>query len=144
MASTTTTTPRAPGSDRLRNLSLTQRILARPAAGALIIVVFVWVVFAAISLARGNTAFMGIPGTLNYLDVAAQVGIVATAVALLMIAGEFDLSIGSMVGFAGILIGIGVTIWGLPVWLSIIMAMIATTFLGVINGLIVVRTGLPS
>ncbi len=144
MASTTTTAPRAPGSDRLRNLSLTQRILARPAAGALIIVVFVWVVFAAISLARGNTAFMGIPGTLNYLDVAAQVGIVATAVALLMIAGEFDLSIGSMVGFAGILIGIGVTIWGLPVWLSIIMAMIATTFLGVLNGLIVVRTGLPS
>ena len=144
MASTTTAAPRAPGSDRLRNLSLTQRVLARPAAGALIIVVFVWVVFAAISLARGNAAFLGIAGTLNYLDVAAQVGIAATAVALLMIAGEFDLSIGSVVGFAGILIGIGVTIWGLPVWLSIILAMIASTILGVINGFIVVRTGLPS
>ena len=48
---------------------------------------------------------MGLAGTLNYLDVAAQVGIIATAVALLMIAGEFDLSIGSMVGFAGIIIG---------------------------------------
>ena len=110
MASTTTTTPRAPGSDRLRNLSLTQRILARPAAGALIIVVFVWVVFAAISLARGNTAFMGIPGTLNYLDVAAQVGIVATAVALLMIAGDLDLAIGARVGLAGIRSGIDLTI----------------------------------
>jgi len=61
-----------------------------------------------------------------------------------MVAGEFDLSIGSMVGFAGILIGIGVTIWGLPIWLAIIIAMVATTFLGVINGVIVVRTGLPS
>jgi simple sugar transport system permease protein len=144
MASTTTAAPRAPGSDRLRQLSLAQRILGRPAAGALIIVVFVWVVFAALSLARGNAAFLGLAGTLNYLDVAAQIGVLATSVALLMIAGEFDLSIGSMVGFAGILMAIGVTIWGLPVWLSIIIAMVVTTFLGVINGVIVVRTGLPS
>ena len=36
------------------------------------------------------------------------------------------------------------TIWGLPVWLSIVMAMVATTLLGVLNGIIVVRTGLPS
>jgi simple sugar transport system permease protein len=144
MASTTTAAPRAPGSDRLRQLSLTQRILARPAAGALIIVVFVWVVFAALSLARGNAAFLGLAGTLNYLDVAAQIGVIATSVALLMIAGEFDLSIGSMVGFAGIVMAILATIAQLPLWLSIILGMIITTFLGVINGYIVVRTGLPS
>jgi simple sugar transport system permease protein len=148
MATTTAETGPAPGTERLRRLSLTQRILARPAAGALIIVVFVWLVFAAISVAKGLSTgqfpFMSAGGTLNYLDVAAQVGIIGTAVALLMIAGEFDLSVGSMVGFAGILIGIGVTIWGLPIWLSIIMSMVATTFLGVLNGIIVVRTGLPS
>jgi len=144
MASTTTAAPTAPGSGRLRQISLTQRVLARPAAGALIIVIFVWVVFLVLSLARGNTAFLSLAGTLNYLDVAAQIGVIATSVALLMIAGEFDLSIGSMVGFAGIMMAIGVTIWGLPVWLSIILAMILTTFLGVINGFIVVRTGLPS
>ncbi|HEX7346003.1 MAG TPA: ABC transporter permease [Candidatus Limnocylindrales bacterium] len=144
MASTTTAAPRAPGSDRLRQLSLTQRILARPAAGALIIVVFVWIVFAALSLARGNAAFLGLAGTLNYLDVAAQIGVIATSVALLMIAGEFDLSIGSMVGFAGIVMAILATIAQLPLWLSIILGMVITTFLGVINGYIVVRTGLPS
>jgi simple sugar transport system permease protein len=144
MASTTTAAPPVPGSDRLRQLSLTQRVLARPAAGALIIVVFVWIVFAALSVGRGNAAFLGLSGTLNYLDVAAQVGIIATAVALLMIAGEFDLSIGSMVGFAGIIIGIVVTIAGLPVWFGIILAMGLATVLGAINGIIVVRTGLPS
>ena len=141
MASSTTAAPR---SDRLRQLSLTQRVLARPATGALIIVVFVWIVFAGITLARGSTAFIGLAGTLNYLDVAAQVGIIATAVALLMIAGEFDLSIGSMVGFAGIIMGIGATIWNLPVWLSILLAMALATALGAVNGFIVVRTGLPS
>jgi simple sugar transport system permease protein len=146
MASTTTAAPRAPGSDRLRNLSLAQRILARPAAGALIIVVFVFLIFFSISFVRSGLGapFLSLAGTLNYLDVAAQVGIIATAVALLMIAGEFDLSIGSMVGFAGIIMGIGITIWNLPVWLSIVLAMGLATFLGVINGFIVVRTGLPS
>lgn len=144
MASTSTAAPTAPGSERLRQISLTQRFLSRPAAGALIIVIFVWVVFLVLSLARGNTAFLSLAGTLNYLDVAAQIGVIATSVALLMIAGEFDLSIGSMVGFAGIIMAIGVTIWGLPVWLSIIMAMVLTTILGVLNGIIVVRTGLPS
>ena len=94
--------PAGTGSDRLRNLSLTQRLLARPAAGALIIVVFVFLIFFAISFSRRglDAPFLSLAGTLNYLDVAAQVGIIATAVALLMIAGEFDLSIGSMVGFA--------------------------------------------
>jgi simple sugar transport system permease protein len=146
MASTTTAAPRAPGSDRLREISLAQRFLGRPAAGALIIVIFVWVVFAAISIAqRGFGApFLGPAGILNYLDVASRIGIIATAVALLMIAGEFDLSIGSMVGFAGIVMAILMTIAQLPVWLSIILGMVITTFLGVINGFLVVRTGLPS
>jgi len=146
MTSTTTAAPRAPGSDRLRDISLAQRFLGRPAAGALIIVVFVWLIFFSISVTqRGLDApFLSLAGTLNYLDVAAQVGIIATAVALLMIAGEFDLSIGSMVGFAGIIMGIGITIWNLPVWLSIVMAMALATFLGAVNGFIVVRTGLPS
>jgi simple sugar transport system permease protein len=106
--------------------------------------VFVWLVFFVLSILRGTSAFYSIQGTLGYLDVAAQAGVVGTAVALLMIAGEFDLSVGSIVGFAGILIGIGTTIWGLPIWLAIIVAMAAATGLGVINGIIVVRTGLPS
>ena len=147
MATTTSAAPAAPGSDRLRQLSLTQRLLARPAAGALIIVVFVWLVFAAISIAtRGSfdVPFLSLAGTLNYLDVASQVGIIATAVALLMIAGEFDLSIGSMVGFAGIIMGIGIVNGNLPVWFAILLGMVLATLLGAINGIIVVRTGLPS
>jgi simple sugar transport system permease protein len=144
MATTTADAAPAPAPERLRRVSLAQRLLARPAAGALVIVVFVWLVFLVLSVARGTNAFYSIAGTLGYLDVAAQAGVVGTAVALLMIGGEFDLSVGSMVGFSGILIGIGSTIWGLPIWLSIVIAMAAATALGVVNGFIVVRTGLPS
>jgi simple sugar transport system permease protein len=128
-------------SERLRKVPLVQRVLARPAAGAAIIAAFLWVVFAILG---GGGGFLGLAGTLSYLDVAAQVGILGTSVALLMIGGEYDLSIGSLVGFAGIVIGIGVTTYGIPVWLAIVIAIVATTLLGAVNGFIVVRTGLPS
>ena len=118
----------APESDRLRRTSLTSRLLGRPSAGALIITIFTWIVFAILSTVAGSDVFYSVDGTLNYLDVAAQVGIVGTAVALLMIAGEFDLSIGSLIGFAGIVIGIGVTTYGLPVWAGLLIAMALTTF----------------
>jgi simple sugar transport system permease protein len=130
--------------DRLRNVPFYQRVLARPASGALIITVFVWIVFSILSLRTGNPVFLSPTGTLSYLDVAAQVGIVATAVALLMIAGEFDLSVGSLVGFAGIIIGLLVTEMSWPIWTAILTSMALTTLLGVFNGLLVVRTGLPS
>ena len=146
---TTTATPAAapapnPVSERLRRLPLWQRFLARPVAGATLIVVFVWLAFVIISILRGSFVFLSLDGTLGYIDVAAQVGIVATAVALLMIAGEFDLSIGSLVGFAGIVIGIGVTEFGLMPWSAILLSIVLTTLLGAVNGIIVVRTGLPS
>ncbi|MCJ7711654.1 MAG: ABC transporter permease [Chloroflexi bacterium] len=133
--------PATAGSERLRRIPLYQRILARPAAGSAIILVFVWIVFAILG---GSGGFLTVQGTVSYLDVAAQIGILGTAVALLMIAGEFDLSVGSLVGFAGIVIGIGVTEMGLPVWAAIAMSMVLTTMLGIGNGIIVVKTGLPS
>jgi simple sugar transport system permease protein len=144
MATSTAGAGPAPGAERLRQVSLTQRLLAKPAAGALVIVVFVFIVFAVLSAARGSSAFLSIPGVLNYVGVASQIGIIATSVALLMIAGEFDLSVGSLVGFSGIIIGLCASVWGLPIWLSILISMALTTGLGVLNGLIVVRTGLPS
>jgi simple sugar transport system permease protein len=144
MATTTAEAGPAPGSQRLRQVSLTQRLLAKPAAGALVIVVFVFIVFAVLAGLKGSTAFLSVPGVLNYVGVASQIGIIATSVALLMIAGEFDLSVGSLVGFSGIIIGILVTVWGWPIWLSILASMAITTLLGAVNGFIVVRTGLPS
>src|SRR5262245_42048707 len=128
-------------SDRLRRLPLYQRLLARPAAGAVIIAIFVWIVFAILA---GSSGFLTLAGTMSYLDVAAQVGVLGTSVALLMIAGEFDLSIGSLVAFASVIIGIGVTTFGFPIWVAILASMVLTTLLGVVNGLLVVRTGLPS
>jgi simple sugar transport system permease protein len=80
----------------------------------------------------------------NFLEVSAQLGILAVAVTLLMIAGEFDLSVGSMIGFAGVVIAIPAVMWGWPVWSTVLLAFAVAVLVGYLNGLVVVRTRLPS
>ena len=77
--------------------------------------------FVFFAVTAGDSGLFSAKGIVNFLEVSAQLGILAAPVALLMIAGEFDLSVGSMIGFAGILIAIPAVIWGWPIWLSIVL-----------------------
>lgn len=91
MTATTTTsetTPAAPPPDRLAILN---RLVARPEVGALLGAVVVFVFFTLIT-----TKFVKPLGISTWLDDASTLGIMAVAVALLMIGGEFDLSTGVM------------------------------------------------
>jgi len=71
-------------------------------------------------------------------------GILAVAVALLMIGGEFDLSIGSIVGVVGMTITVLAVHYGWPLWIAILVALVLAWAIGYFNGWMVVRTGLPS
>ena len=62
-------------------------------------------------IVAGDTGMFSAYGTINF-EVSANLGIIAIAAALLMIGGEFDLSVGSMIGFAGICIAIPAIYWG--------------------------------
>ncbi|MGN6600455.1 MAG: ABC transporter permease [Actinomycetes bacterium] len=68
----------------------------------------------------------------------------AVPVAMLMIAGEFDLSVGAMVGTGSICVGITTGGYGLSPWIGIVLALLIAVVVGTVNGLVVVRTGLPS
>ena len=127
--------------ERVRRVGLASILLSRPEIGAVVGTVLVFAVFA---VWAGGNGFLSLAGTASYLEVAAQVGIVASAVALLMIAGEFDLSVGSVVGAAGMVVAISIGIIGLPVWLSVILAFAFALVIGFINGYLVVKTRLPS
>src|SRR5437773_2591556 len=127
--------------DRLQPTSRLTRILRRPELGALAGTVLVIIIFATVGHKTGLFTPRGI---VNVLQISAELGILATAVALLMIGGEFDLSIGSTIGFAGIVIGLGVTEYHLPLDLAVLIAFAFAVFIGFLNGLLLVRTGLPS
>ena len=108
-------------------------------------------------------------GIRNNLRVISQLGIIALGAGLLIIAGEFDLSIGSMIGFAGACMAM-ILRWGFSVVIpylsfeggvhiefftlihlsdvsplgAIAITMCFTLFFGWLQGYIVVRSGLPS
>jgi simple sugar transport system permease protein len=130
------------GSDeRLERSNPLRSVLVRPEMGALAGSIGVWLFFA---LVAGQSGFLTLAGTATYLDVAAELGILAVTVALLMIGGEFDLSIGSIVGGCGMIIAIMSAEFGWNIWISIPVAVVFAVGIGFVNGLLVVRTNLPS
>lgn len=131
----------APAGDRLRRVGALRRWFTRPELAAVAGAVLVFAFFAVVA---GDSGFLTLGGTASYLEVAAQLGIVAVPVAMLMIAGEFDLSVGSMVGAAGMIIAISVVEYGWPLWAGVLAAFAAAILVGLFNGYVVIKTGLPS
>jgi len=133
----------APRTDeRLITRSPLARLLTRPDIGAFIGALAVFFAFA--YFARGVN-WIGDPAiAAGWTDQASQYGIVAVPVALLMIGGEFDLSAGVMIGSSGLLLGYLTTHANLNVWPAILLVLAFGVIVGLINGITVVRTRLPS
>ena len=73
---------------------------------------------------------------------AAQNGILVTGMMLLMIAGAFDLSIGSILALAGVWAGLAVARLGLPPEAGIVAGLSIGALAGLINGVIVTKIGI--
>ncbi len=126
--------------ERLKAVSLTARLMKRPELGALAGLILVTAFF----VATADPVMFSLSGVLNFLSPAAQLGILALGAALLMIGGEFDLSIGSMVAFTGLIFGAAVTVLHLPLIFALALTLAVAALCGVINGQVVIRSGLPS
>jgi simple sugar transport system permease protein len=127
--------------ERVKEMSSFRNALIRPELGGIIGTIAVFAVF--IFLA-GDSGMFSAQGMMNWSVVSAQFMIIAVGACLLMIAGEFDLSVGSMIGFAGMLIAIFGVTFGWPMWMAIILTFAICIAIGALNGLICIRTGLPS
>ncbi len=127
--------------ERLKEMSSFRRVMIRPELGAICGTILVFVFFL---LVAADTGMFSPEGAMNWGVVSAQFAIIAVGACLLMIAGEFDLSVGSMIGFAGIVIAIVSVQWGYPVWFGIGLAFAIAMALGALNGWLVIKTGLPS
>jgi simple sugar transport system permease protein len=117
-----------------------KRLLARPEVAAAAGVVLVWVFFSVLA----GAPFRSVAGAATYLNAAAPLGILAVGVALLMIGGEFDLSVGSVLGAAGMSVMLLTTHFGWSLWPAIGATLVLCLVIGFLNGYAVVRTGLPS
>ncbi|ODT73664.1 MAG: ATPase [Pelagibacterium sp. SCN 64-44] len=132
----------APAADeRMQRQSGLRRAFVRPELGAMAGTVLVFVYFAIVA---GGTGMFAADGIMNWGVVSAQFAIIAVGACLLMIAGEFDLSVGSMIGFSGIVIALLSVHLGWPMWAAILAAFVVAMLIGAANGYLVIKTGLPS
>lgn len=116
-------------------------LVRRPEFGAFAAFVATYLFFAIVTSGAG---FVSINGVAGWLNLAAELGIIAIPVGLLMISGEFDLSVGSTVGAASMVLAVATSHYGLPIWPAVGLALVLGAAIGLINGYMVVRTKLPS
>lgn len=79
----------------------------------------------------------------NVLTFASITGIVAVGVAMLMISGEFDLSVGATFAVASYVFALNLNA-GMAPLAALLLALLVSAVLGLVNGLIVTGTGIPS
>ena len=115
-------------------------LLRKPETGAFLGLVFVFLFF----LIFGGTTFVSVQGIASWLNVAANLGIIAVPIGFLMIAGELDISVGAMVPGASMCIGVLCGYYGLPTLVGIAATLAFAVLVGWVNGIIVVRTAVPS
>ncbi len=118
-----------------------RKLLARSETGGLVSAVAVFVFFA---ITAGGKGFLSQTGTSDWINTSSQLGIVALPVGLLMIAGEFDLSVGAVVGATSIIVAMCHGYYSLSPWVGITIAIVVGAGIGLLNGVITVSTRLPS
>lgn len=82
----------------------------------------------------------------NLAIVARQIAlsvIIALGMTMVIILGGIDLSVGSTVAFGSVITGYTMITLGLPIWLSMLIAVGMGALIGAINGVLIVRTGVP-
>ena len=114
--------------------------LRRPAAASVLSLLGIlafYVIFGGVDIYRLATAA-------SWMNLAANLGIVAIPVGLLMIAGQIDISIGAMIPAGSISTAIISGHYGLPIEVGMVAAIGLGVLVGFVNGLLTVRTTVPS
>jgi len=123
----------------MNNLSFSN-LLRRPEAGAFLGLVGVLVFF----VVFGSTKFLEPAGAASWLNVAANLGIIALPIGLLMIAGDLDISIGAMIPAGSMTVAVLSGYYDLPIWVGMFGALAFGLIVGLVNGYLVVHTAVPS
>lgn len=124
-----------------RSSTLLRAALIRPELTALVGTIVVFIYFA---VTVGDNGFLTYTGIRNFLVVAAEIGIVATFVTLLLVAGEFDLSVGVVIGATGVAAAYTIVEQGFPFWAAILVGVALATAIGFANGMFIVKMKIPS
>ncbi len=116
-----------------------RRLLGYPEAGP-----FALLIGAIITFTLLNATFISTLNIGNLLAFTPELGMIALAMTLLMTSGEFDLSVGSVFGFAPVLMWMLFNENIMPLELAFVTAIGVAALIGLTSGLFVTKLGIPS
>lgn len=90
-----------------------------------------------------NPAFLTVGNLLNVLNQISVSAIVSAGAALVMISGNFDISVGSMIGLATTTAAL-LYVEGQPLWLAMPVGFVICLIAGLVNGVLITKTRTPS
>jgi simple sugar transport system permease protein len=123
----------------MQNRTFLQRFISAPEFGPLVLLIGELIVFTSI-----NPTFLSGLNISNTLMFTVELGMIALAMTLLMTAGEFDLSVGSVFGFSAVIMWTLFNVALFPMWAAFLVAMVIALFIGWVNGVYVTRLKVPS
>ena len=119
--------------------ALTKLLLSRPEIAAIIVAIAL-----AAGLGLGGERFMTAGNLRVILAIVPELGLIALGATLLMISGEFDLSVGSVFAFGTVVPVILVAKFGVDPWVGFAVATAAAMIIGYANAFITLRFRIPS
>jgi ribose transport system permease protein len=105
--------------------------------------VFVAAVLAFIYLSMATPTFDSPQNLFNVARNCAFVGIIGLGMTAVIITGGIDLSVGSILALAGMVIGMMMS-WDYPIWIAAPCALLAALACGFINGFLIAYVGMPA
>lgn len=121
------------------SLNIVKRVLSRPEFSAVIAAVVIYIFFWIVA-----EPFRTLAASMTILYQASTIGLMAVSVSLLMIGGEFDLSAGVAVVSVAVVTSITTKHIGLPLFAGMIVSLITAIAVGLWNGWLMTKTGIPS
>jgi len=133
MASATATQRHAAGS-----VEVLKRLLSRPETLLVLLLAATCLI-----MGRLSPYFWAPENLLDLPRLFVEAAIVTLAMTAVILTGGIDLSVGSVLAFAAVMLGLSWQVWGLPFPVCIALALLGGTAAGSVNGLIITRFGVP-
>lgn len=103
--------------------------------GILLVAIFV--------LSFTSDRFLTATNLLNQTRFMSEVALIAVPMTIIIILGGIDLSVGSIMAFSAVVLGLSWQVLGVPLWLAVFVGIGVGALAGYLNGLIIVYLGVP-
>jgi ribose/xylose/arabinose/galactoside ABC-type transport system permease subunit len=132
------TEPDPPSANESGRPGILRRVLSIPEVG-----IFIPLVVLCVGISLAKSSFYSQRNLILILQNMSYTGLIAVPMTYVFVAAGLDLSVGAVAGLGGVVAGLAMQA-GVPTALAVVLGLLAGLVVGLANGLVIVRLGIPS